>query len=90
MQSSRAGLSLDVTHHGDLARGSVVGVFDSEVYPFLIQSQAAETRCFFFFCCFFFPELRPLKAKTRDHIKRHPLLPLEPMMRVRLRISRCP
>lgn len=53
MQSSRAGLSLDVTHHGDLARGSVVGVFDSEVYPFLIQSQAAETRCFFFFVVFF-------------------------------------
>ena len=38
----------------------------------------------------FFPYIRPLKAKMRDRIKRHSLLLLEPVMRVRLRISRCP
>ena len=38
----------------------------------------------------FFYYLRPLKAKMRDCIKRHFLFLLEPVMTVRLRISRCP
>lgn len=53
-----AGLS---THCGDLARGSGLGVPDSEAHSFLIRSLLRGQYGAFGF----FPDLLPLKAKTK-------------------------